>query len=203
MRELRVPILVNSYERAVDVHLARFCAKRGLRVHCKPRVADVLPVNDGSLDGADLSYALKAHFDFVIADQDGLAELAVEFDGPTHVSDPKQVARDERKARICLTYALPLVRFGAAAFRQADRRTLLEWLLEVWGAHRDLEAAWAEVSEVEERGEDWVYDLPETKLDDFDYATFGRASRSRGRAAGRGRLPRRGRAEAGAGGAPR
>jgi hypothetical protein len=95
MRELRSPILVNRCERAVDANLATFCSKRGLRLCAKPRVADVLPVNNGCLSGDDVSYALKAHFDFVLADLDGLAELAVEFDGPRAVL-PEEHEEPER-----------------------------------------------------------------------------------------------------------
>jgi hypothetical protein len=172
MRELRVPILVNRYEQAVDVDLAAFCARRKLRLLCKPRLADVLPVDNGRLDWGDKGYSLMAHFDFVVADADGLAVLAIEFDGPRHSSDPVQIARDEKKDRICRNYALPLVRAGAAALRQADRRTFLQWLLEVWGAHHDLSDAWDEVHEADENGED-PGDLPDMKLERFNYRRYG------------------------------
>jgi hypothetical protein len=168
----RVPILVNDYERAVDAQLIAVYRGRGRRVHCKPRLADVLPVNDGQLSNADVSYALRAHFDFVVTDREGLAEIAVEFDGPHHRHDPAQRLRDERKSRICREYMLPLLRVGAAALRPADHRTLLEWLLQVCCAHEVLRREWREVWEVEERGEDWLDDLPEVELDDFDYREF-------------------------------
>ena len=155
------------------MQLAAVFGRSKRRIHCKPRVADVLPVNDGSMSGGDLSYALRAHFDFVVTGTDGLAELAVEFDGPRHHTDHAQIRRDERKARICETYMLPILRVGAAAFRPADRRTLLEWVLQVCLAYQRLRAEWAEVSEVEEQNEDWDGDLPEAQLDDFNYRTYG------------------------------
>lgn len=171
VRSLRKPILVNDYEKAVDAHLLPLTTNGGLRLHCKPRLADVLPV-DGQVSGADLSFALKAHFDFVLADQNGLAELAVEFDGPAHHRDPVQLVRDERKDRICRSFALPLLRVGAPALRPADERSLLQWVLEVWRTHRVLRREWDEIADAEERGEDWDGDLPEIRLDDFDYKTF-------------------------------
>jgi hypothetical protein len=173
VRSLRVPILVNDYERAVDSQLASVFGRSGRRVHCKPRLADVLPVNDGSLGQADRSYALCAHFDFVVTDEEGLAELAVEFDGPLHHSDPVTIRRDERKERICREFMLPLLRIGASAFRPVDERTLLEWMLQVCMAYSKLRDAWAEVHDTEERGEDWVYDLPDFTLEEFDYRTYG------------------------------
>ena len=167
----RVPILVNDYERAVNAQLAAVYRGRGRRVHCKPRVADVLPVNDGKIGADDLSYALRAHFDFVVTDHDGLAEIAVEFDGPRHRLDPVQRRRDERKARVCHTYMLPLLRVGATALRPADRGTLLQWLLEVCCTYQDLQSAWDEVWEAEDHG-GWPGDLPDVELDDFDYREF-------------------------------
>lgn len=171
---LRKPILVNRHEQAVDAGLSAFCVRRSLRLFPKVRVADVLPISDGLLNRAEESYGLKAHFDFVVADVQNNAELVVEFDGPSHWSDPKTIVRDEMKDAICRRHALPILRIGAGAFAPLDdRRTFLEWILEVWSAYRNLSQAWAEVEAVEERGEDWDNDLPEIRLDDFDYRTFG------------------------------
>jgi hypothetical protein len=171
---LRRPILVNRYEQAVDAGLSAFCVRRGLRLFPKVRVADVLPISDELLSRAEESYGLKAHFDFVLADAHNRAELVVEFDGPSHWSDPKTIVRDEIKDAICRRHALPILRIGAGAFALLDdRRTLLEWILEVWSAYRNLSQAWAEVEAAEERGEDWDNDLPEIRLEDFDFRTYG------------------------------
>jgi hypothetical protein len=143
---LRTPILVNRYERSVDTRLSEFGARHGLRLFPKVRVADVLPVSERWLNGAEVSYGLKAHFDFVLADSENNAELVVEFDGPSHWSDPKTMARDQMKDAICRRYALPILRIGAAALDPLDdRRTFLQWILEVWSAYRNLAGMWAEV----------------------------------------------------------
>lgn len=171
---LRKPILVNRSEQAVDAGLSAFCVRRCLRLFPKVRVADVLPISDGMLSRVEESYGLKAHFDFVLADVQNNAELVVEFDGPSHWSDPKTIVRDEMKDAICRRYALPILRIGAGAFAPLDdRRTFLEWILEVWSAYRNLSQAWAEVEAAAERGEDWTHELPEIRLDDFDYRTYG------------------------------
>ena len=166
MESFRVPILVSGGERVVDGKLAALCKRYGVRPFAKVRVADVLPVSAENVDPLDFSYALKAHFDFVIADAEHHALLAVEFDGPLHRFDPQTVSRDERKNRLCHEYMLPLLRVGAPALRQADRRTLLEWILEVWFEHRRLVEARNAMEE-----EDWDGDPPEIDPHDFNYRT--------------------------------
>jgi hypothetical protein len=167
MDDLRRPILVNSYERAVDDKLAALCELYDARLFAKVGVKDVLPVSRGRLDQADFSYALKAHFDFVVADADDRALLAVEFDGPRHRTDPRAVERDLRKNRLCRDHLLPLLRVGAPALRPADHRTLLEWIVQVWFEHHRL----VETRNAMHDDDDWDGDPPEHDPDDFDYRT--------------------------------
>ena len=159
----RRPILVNDYEVAVDSQLGRLCERYGLRLFAKVGLKDVLPIQGSRLDDADYGYALMAHFDFVIADQDGEAMLAVEFDGGLHRTDPQQIIRDGRKNRICEQFLLPLVRAGASSLRHADHRTLLEWLIEVFLEQRRL---WAQHEAYEETGD---VDPPDYDPRKFDY----------------------------------
>ncbi|MGO8907660.1 MAG: DUF2726 domain-containing protein [Solirubrobacteraceae bacterium] len=93
MEAYRRPILVSRGEQVVDGKLASLCQRFGARLFPKVRIADVLPVSKSTLADADFSYALKAHFDFVIADAQNEALLAVEFDGPSHYSDAPKVAQ--------------------------------------------------------------------------------------------------------------
>jgi hypothetical protein len=79
------------------------------------------------------------------------ASRRVEFDGPGHWRDHKQIERDKKKAAICWKSLLPLMRFGAPAFRRADHMTFLEWLLRVWLEHRDLTKDWDRWRADEER----------------------------------------------------
>jgi hypothetical protein len=173
----RQPLLVNPYEQAVDESLDRVCRRWGARVFPKVRVADVLlidapPLLAGrGLTSAERKFALMGHFDFVIADSNSQPQFAVEFDGWHHVSDPKQIARDQKKNSICGKATFPLLRVGSGSLRQVGHWQLLEWLIELWFVARSLEAG-------EDEDED---ELAERRAeygirgdDEFDYQTTGR-----------------------------
>jgi hypothetical protein len=160
----RVPILVNQYEREVDEKLRALCQRYGYRVHAKVGIRDVVPIRASGLSDDDYGYALKAHFDFVVTGPDDCAVIAVEFDERHHFTDPAQIARDERKNRIAAHFHLPLVRAGAPSLRQADHRTLLEWLLEVFLEGQRLRAQQA----AHDAGGD---EPPELDPGDFNYRT--------------------------------
>jgi hypothetical protein len=76
MDACRVPILVNEYERVVDARLARLRGRHDARLFPKVGLKDVLPIHGSGLDDADYTYALMAHFDFVITDLAGEGLLA-------------------------------------------------------------------------------------------------------------------------------
>jgi hypothetical protein len=165
MNEFRKPILVNDYEEVVDTKLAKLCDRHGARLFPKVGLKDVLPINGSGLGDEDFSYALKAHFDFILADESDEAILAVEFDGPRHRSDAEQRRRDEKKNRICKDFFLPILRAGAPSLQAADHRTLLEWIIDVWFAERRLRE---QKSALED--DDWA-EPPEIDPDDFNYRT--------------------------------
>jgi hypothetical protein len=180
----RVPTLVNEYERVVDEQLTRLCERHNARLFQKVGLKDVLPIHGSGLDDADYTYALMAHFDFVITDQAGEALLAVEFDGGHHRTDPQQIIRDDRKNRICKKFMLPLVRAGASSLHRADHRTLLEWLIEVFFEQRRL----SEQHEVyQESG-----DAPDYDPEDWNYREVLEAVRAGARNGGLARRLRRG-----------
>lgn len=135
------PIL-NRSERRTLAALTRPLQGTGMSVSVQTRCIDVLRcfVEDdqlrgtdelGLLDGSEYSYALKAHFDFVVLDAQHVPVLAVEFDGPSHV-DPEVVARDCRKNRLCFMAGLPLLRIHDAHLQRPERVNLLEWLVQLW-----------------------------------------------------------------------
>jgi hypothetical protein len=98
----RKPILVNIGEEATDTALQEAARQHGVRPHAKVRVADALDISRSGLSDDEYSYALKAHFDFVVAsEEDRKPHFAVEFDGPYHDNDPKAIARDAMKDSIC------------------------------------------------------------------------------------------------------
>lgn len=169
------PILVNEYEEAADASLRRACDRWNARVFPKVRVADAIGIESGAIEPALHRFALMAHFDFVVADEANRPQFAVEFDGPTHREDPKQIERDRKKDEICDLACLPLVRAGSRSLRKRGRWQLLEWLAEMWFIRRDLRnARWSE-----EDGDAWAearahYGLGgDEDEDDFNYQWTG------------------------------
>ena len=126
------PKLLNFHEGKTSVRLKKICEENGAVVYPKVRVADVLPIQNSGISADDYSFALKSHFDFVVADSTTRPLFAVEFDGPTH-KQPEQKARDARKNRLCERFGFPLLRINS---RYLDDRyrgmDLLSWFVEVW-----------------------------------------------------------------------
>lgn len=77
-----------------------------VQVYAKFRVADAISIDRSGISNEEYSYALKAHFDVLVA-RNNFAVLAIEFDGGGH--DPKN---DHLKNRLCDRFNLPLVRVG-------------------------------------------------------------------------------------------
>jgi hypothetical protein len=124
-------ILVNPYEEETDTALAVAASKYNARVCPKLRVADALEISQSGLTNEEYSYALRAHFDFVLT-QDGKATFAVEFDGSQHDRNPQTILKDTLKNSIC-------EKLGYAA--TPDRRGILAegWsILPSWLVNRDV-----------------------------------------------------------------
>ena len=103
-----------------------------LEVFPKVRVADVLPIDRSGIDSEHYSYALKAHFDFVVYRVGTWPEFAVEFDGPTH-RDPIQRARDKKKNALCKYFRFPLLRIKQDHIsRKFGDLTVLGWIVDVY-----------------------------------------------------------------------
>jgi hypothetical protein len=92
--------VLNRSEAATRKILSSAAEKNGAEVHAKMRVADVLDIDRSGLDSDLYGYALRAHFDFVVADATDKALFAVEFDGPHHGSDAKARTNDAKKNAI-------------------------------------------------------------------------------------------------------
>ncbi|QIN77503.1 DUF2726 domain-containing protein [Rubrobacter marinus] len=129
----RKKILVNSNEAATEKELWKAATEHGARVFPKVRVADALNVQSSGLSDEEYGYALRAHFDFVVADKRSLPLFAVEFDGSHHENDSKTISRDELKRSLCDKLGLPLLRVDADYLRRGvGRFSLLGWFAEVW-----------------------------------------------------------------------
>lgn len=122
----------NFHEEKTHKLLRDECEEHDAHVYPKLRIADVLPIENSGISDEHYSFALKAHFDFVVSDSNHLPLFAVEFDGPTHES-PDQVHRDLIKNALCQRFGFPLLRVNAkyltSSFRNFD---LLTWIIEVW-----------------------------------------------------------------------
>ena len=106
----RLKIIQAPYEAETHRILDEVASKNGAQVWPKVRVADVLELRNSGISNEEYSYALKAHFDFTVTDEDSLAQFSVEFDGRSHNTDPDTVRRDSLKNAICEQLSFPLLR---------------------------------------------------------------------------------------------
>jgi 8-oxo-dGTP pyrophosphatase MutT (NUDIX family) len=160
------PLLVNEGEFKTDAALRAAAEELGYRVSPKVRVADALAIERSGLSTEAFSYALRSHFDWVVADlQTMTPEFAVEFDGLSHDGSDAQ-RRDLLKDEICRHLDFPLLRIDRSGFRPAVRRTVIGYLVESWALMKGFFEAqatgqipedeifmpWAVVEAVDDRG---------------------------------------------------
>jgi hypothetical protein len=125
-------ILVNGDEFRTDQALREAVAEAGYRLDAKVRVADALPIDGSGLSSRQYGFAMRSHFDWVISDPETTeAELAVEFDGPSHEAEESR-ARDALKDAVCDRLGLPLLRIGRVVLRPFRERTILAVLVDAW-----------------------------------------------------------------------
>lgn len=126
--------ILNFAERETAKELESVVEERDCLVYKKVRVADVLDITRSGLSNQEYTYALKAHFDFVIARQrDTKALFAVEYDGPLHKSKQEVQDRDCLKDGICDKLGLPLLRVDSEFVHQeVGRFRLLPLFIKVW-----------------------------------------------------------------------
>jgi hypothetical protein len=119
--------LSNFSEMQVFEQIEPVAKKYGATVYRKVRIADVVDIAKLRIYHLS-SYALKAHFDFVIADEAEYPLFAVEFDGPGHSGE-----HDEHKNQICRQSSLALFRVDIRASHLATAKlTLLEYLVNLF-----------------------------------------------------------------------
>jgi hypothetical protein len=102
-------------------------------VFSKIRIADVLRIENSGVTADLYSYALKAHFDFVIADKNLEPIFAIEFDGPSHI-EPEQIQRDQKKIALCELFDFPILRINDRYLERSYRvqMSLLRWIIDVY-----------------------------------------------------------------------
>jgi len=114
-------------ETEVFRHIAPIANRYGATVYRKVRIADVVDINQLHVDKLG-SYALMAHFDFVIADETEQPLFAVEFDGPGHTQ-----SHDADKDQICGRANLALFRVDLRSSRiETAAFNFVEYLVHLW-----------------------------------------------------------------------
>lgn len=130
--------LVNTHEAVAKRILIVSAGRNSATVYPKVRIADVLNIERSGISNDQYSYALKAHFDFVVTDENEMPLFAVEYDGPTHFDD-ETIRRDLMKNELCERLGLPLARVrDEHIFKQARGIDYLTWLSEFHFAFEEL-----------------------------------------------------------------
>lgn len=116
----------NKSEDQMQRQIRAAVGRHGAELHEKVRIADIININ--ALDQRRLgTYALQAHFDFVLIDEDYEAVVVIEFDGSGH-----NPINDNKKDSICRQADLPLIRvYGFEQVREISEMTLARYLVEL------------------------------------------------------------------------
>lgn len=140
-------INVNRYESLTDAALRQAVEEFEARVCPKVRVADALNISKSGLPDEVYSYALKAHFDFVVVDKHERVAFAIEFDEQHHRSDSKTIRRDRLKNSVCEMLGMPLLRItgeyldeigfdtpwpGRRSITAGRFASIIGWLARLW-----------------------------------------------------------------------
>jgi Protein of unknown function (DUF2726) len=124
--------LLNFYEETTHLRLRHACEQHDASVYPKVRIADALPIDGSGISDEEYSFALRAHFDFVVTDSSHSPLFAVEFDGPSHETENQQ-RLDSLKNALCERFKLPLLRVNenylVTKYRKFD---LLSWIVGTW-----------------------------------------------------------------------
>src|SRR5690348_9621608 len=106
---MNVKRLINKSEEHELETLNSIVAPYNLHVNPKIRIADVFPIERSGISKELYSYALMAHFDFLMTDETHVPQFAVEFDGQSHNAANTKI-RDAKKDELCRFFDFPLLR---------------------------------------------------------------------------------------------
>lgn len=122
--------ILNASERQTHEVLRSSLAWTGYRIFARLLLAKVIQREHGEpLSKNDRKFLEKSELDFVVVNADSIPEFAVEFDGPFHQRDDKQIARDACKNRLCGLAKLPLLRITDTELEEFDKYTILEFIV--------------------------------------------------------------------------
>ena len=119
--------LSNKSEKEVCEQIVSAADRYGAGVYRKVRIADVIDIEQLA-SRPNGTYALQAHFDFVVADPEENPLFAVEYDGPGHNNK-----NDGKKDEICQQAGLALFRVDVQSSRaETARISFLRYLVNLW-----------------------------------------------------------------------
>lgn len=144
---------MNRPEELTNEALISSVAQHDALVYPKIRIADALSIDSSGITNEEYSYALKAHFDFVVSRKGSRIDFAVEFDGPLHESSKQTMKRDELKRSICNKLGMPLLRVDYNHLKQIGKQTIVGWLAHLWYIK-----------------EDWDHNRPADPFAEFNYS---------------------------------
>jgi len=130
--------LFTQSESQANERLSAIVEVYGAHVYPKVRLADVFRIERSGIRRELYSFALKAHFDFLITDDAPDPLFAVELDGESH-RHSRQRQRDRLKNQLSDHFGLPLLRVTARHLQFRVRGVdLLAWFVHSWFAQRFL-----------------------------------------------------------------
>jgi hypothetical protein len=139
-----VDSLLNRSEEPVLRELQNIASDNQMRVFAKPRLSDVIRKGNTYLTNREFEFYTRSHCDFVLADAEARPLLIVEYDGPLHQSDAKQLERDAIKNDLCRRAEIGLLRINDRYVTKLYRgMSILRWIVEV----RELEKAFNEAQQ--------------------------------------------------------
>lgn len=125
--------LLNKYEEVTFGALKEVCTGVEAHVFPKVRIADIFEIKNSGISSTLFSYALKAHFDFVVTNSDYHPLFSVEFDGSLHKINPTQKENDCLKDELCWHFQHGLLRINSLYLRKEYRGLdLLTYFVDAW-----------------------------------------------------------------------
>lgn len=134
---MRKKKIQNRWESQADDVLRAYLAGTGYRVYAAVAMKDVIDREPKEELGKTLREHLQAsHFDFVVTNQQGEAEFAIEFDGMSHHTQPEQREADVRKNQLCHLAELPLWRIDSTELEERGAYSILAFMIQRFVAWR-------------------------------------------------------------------
>jgi len=151
----------NKSEKRVWHTLRRVLDSAGLYTAAQVRLEDIIKLEEEDASIKERMFIKAASFDFVVFSEDTIPMFAVEFDGPEHWFDSKQIRRDIFKNRICDKAKLPLLRIDSHYLKKFDHKNLLNYICERIVAYKE------EMPNLKQKMRDYLEGLTQETVDSY------------------------------------